>query len=59
MVRNNWYDVNITAFNKLGSPVDPTGNVSNPSTPDDNVEAYISVKIAVLSWAKRLQNWSF
>ena len=59
MVRNNWYDVTITAFNRLGSPVDPRGNVSNPSTPDDNVQEYISVKIAVLSWAKRTQSWSF
>lgn len=59
MVRNNWYDVTVTAFNKIGSPVDPSGNVENPDTPDDNVEEYISVKIHILSWAKRLQNWSF
>ena len=64
MVRNNWYDVTITAFNKLGLPVDPSGQVNNPdfddpNTPDDNVKEYISVKIAVLSWAKRTQSWSF
>ncbi len=59
MVRNNWYDVTITAFNKLGSPVDPTGKIDNPGTPDDNVKEYISVKINVLSWAKRTQSWSF
>lgn len=59
MVRNNWYDVRITAFNKLGSPVDPSGKIDKPSTPDDNVLAYISVKIAVLSWARRTQSWSF
>lgn len=57
MVRNNWYDVTISAFKKLGSPVDPRGKVDNPSTPDDNVEDYISVKIHVLSWAKRTQQW--
>ena len=57
MVRNNWYDVTISAFKKLGSPVDPTGHVDKPSTPDDNVEDYISVKIHVLSWAKRTQQW--
>lgn len=57
MVRNNWYDVRISAFKKLGSPVDPTGKVDKPSTPDDNVEDYISVKIHVLSWAKRTQQW--
>jgi hypothetical protein len=61
MVRNNWYDVNITAFNKIGLPVDPSVTVSNPDTPDDKIEdsKYISVKINVLSWAKRTQNWSF
>ncbi len=59
MVRNNWYDVTITAFNKLGSPVDPKGKIDSPTTTDDNVKAYISVKIAVLSWAKRTQSWSF
>lgn len=59
MVRNNWYDVTVTAFNKIGYPVDPSGNVENPDTPDDNVEEFISVKIHILSWAKRLQNWSF
>lgn len=61
MVRNNWYDVNITAFNKIGLPVDPSVTVSNPDTPDDKIEdsKYISVKINVLSWAKRTQQWSF
>ena len=59
MVRNNWYDVTVTAFNKIGSPVDPSGNVENPDYPDDNVKEYISVKIHVLSWAKRTQQWSF
>ena len=57
MVRNNWYDVTISEFRKLGSPVDPTGHVDNPGTPDDSVEDYISVKIHVLSWAKRTQQW--
>lgn len=57
MVRNNWYDVTISAFKKLGSPVDPSGKVENPTTPDDNIEEYISIKIMVLSWAKRIQQW--
>lgn len=59
MVRNNWYDVTVTALNKIGSPVDPSGNVENPDTPDDNVKEYIALKIHVLSWAKRTQSWSF
>ena len=59
MVRNNWYDVTITKFNKLGSPVDPRGTVSSDDTPDDNIQEYISARIHVLSWAKRTQGWSF
>jgi len=59
MVRNNWYDVDVTAFKKLGEPVDISGNVKKPSTPDDNLEEYISAKIHILSWAKRTQSWSF
>lgn len=64
MVRNNWYDVEITAINKIGYPADPSGQVDNedfddPDTPDDNILDYISAKIHVLSWAKRTQGWQF
>ena len=58
MVRNNWYDVEITKIDGLGEPVDPSLNVSNDDTPDDNPKAFISVKIHILSWAKRTQQWS-
>lgn len=64
MVRNNWYYVDVEAFNKLGYPADPSGQVENkdfedPDTPDDDIQEYISAKIHVLSWAKRTQGWSF
>lgn len=64
MVRNNWYDVDVTAINNFGYPADPSGQVNNPDfddpdTPDDNIQEYISAKIHVLSWAKRIQSWSF
>ena len=64
MVRNNWYDVEVTAFNNFGYPADPSGQVNNPdfddpNTPDDDIQEYISAKIHVLSWAKRTQSWSF
>lgn len=64
MVRNNWYDVEVTAFNKLGYPADPSGQITNkdfddPDTPDDNLQNYISARIHVLSWAKRTQGWTF
>ena len=52
VLRNNWYTINVEGIKKIGSPVVPevTGD------PDDELAAYISVKINVLSWAKRTQN---
>mgnify|MGYP003514598717 CR=1 FL=1 len=43
-----------TAIKKIGSPVVP--DITTDNTPDDNIDAYISVKINVLSWAKRTQS---
>lgn len=52
VLRNNWYNLSITDVNKIGTP-----DVTIPdNTPDDNLDSYISVKINVLSWAKRQQN---
>lgn len=52
VLRNNWYNVDVQGIKKLGSPVVPevTGDT------DDELAAYISVKINVLSWATRKQN---
>lgn len=52
IVRNNWYQLNITGIRNIGSPVVP------PLTdvPDDAVENYLSVRINILPWAVRLQN---
>lgn len=54
MVRNNWYDLNVTSIKKIGSPVVP--NVTTDITQDDDIDSYINVKINILSWAKRTQN---
>lgn len=54
LVRNNWYDIDVTAIKKIGSPVVP--DITTDTTPDDNIDAYISAKINVLSWAKRTQS---
>ena len=64
MVRNNWYDVTVTAINGFGYPEIPSVTVKNPGyddpdTPDDNLKENIAVKIHVLSWAKRTQSWGF
>lgn len=52
VLRNNWYNIDVQGIKKLGSPVVPevTGDT------DDELAAYISVKINVLSWAKRTQH---
>lgn len=64
MVRNNWYYVEVSGIKKIGYPEIPSVTVDNPGyedpdTPDDNLNAYISAKIHVLSWAKRTQSWGF
>lgn len=52
VLRNNWYDLNVTSIKSLGSP-----NVEEVTNePVDKKESYISVQINVLSWAKRTQN---
>lgn len=52
VLRNNWYEINVTGVKSIGSPVVPEVY----GTPDDPVESWISVEINVLSWAKRVQN---
>lgn len=51
VLRNNWYDLGIKSISGIGSPVIPKA----PDTPDDELESFISVRINVLSWAKRVQ----
>lgn len=56
VLRNNWYDLDITDVSRLGAATPEELDVKNDPTPDDNLKSYISVKINVLSWAKRTQN---
>ena len=51
VLRNNWYDLGIKSISGIGSPVIP----DEVDTPDDELESFISVRINVLSWAKRTQ----
>lgn len=55
MVRNNWYELNITSFKNLGKPVINDLNV-NKSDDNNEAEKWISFKINILAWALRLQN---
>lgn len=52
VVRNNWYEINITSVSGPGDPV--------PPTPDggqiDKDTRYISFTVNILSWAKRSQD---
>lgn len=56
VVRNNWYDLEVTSINKLGEPV--IGNLELNNKPDDNneVEKWLSFNVNLLAWAKRVQN---
>lgn len=51
VVRNNWYDLGVNSISGIGSAVVPP----HKNTPDDELDQYISVRINVLSWAKRVQ----
>lgn len=71
MVRNNWYNITVTAIKRLGTATVPTLRTYDPEDPnikpeddpegpgngkyDDDIDEYISVKIHILSWAKRTQ----
>lgn len=51
-VRNNWYELQISDIKNLGNPTIPEA----PDTPDDEDYYYISFKVNIHSWAKRVQN---
>lgn len=52
VLRNNWYDINVTSIKSLGDP----NVVEVTDEPVDKKESFISVQINVLAWAKRTQN---
>ena len=70
MVRNNWYTIRLGAIAKIGSATVPDVNRKKPDTPDPDdpenpehpddelEEAYIKARVNILSWAKRVQEWS-
>lgn len=52
VLRNNWYDLEVTKFSAPGYPDVP---VVNPDVPDDEDTKYINVEVKILDWAKRSQ----
>ena len=55
VLRNNWYNITISSIKNVGSAVVPEIKIDDPTT-GDKTDNYISVRINVLSWAKRTQN---
>lgn len=53
VLRNNWYDLEVTGIRTIGSAVIPSRDGTKY---DDELNQYISVKINVLSWAKHTQS---
>lgn len=51
VVRNNWYELEVNSIKGIGYAVIPPAK----NVPDDVLDQYISVKINILSWAKRVQ----
>lgn len=54
VLRNNWYVINVSGIEGFGSATIP--DLKNNTDDDDDLKKYISVKINVLSWAKRTQS---
>ena len=52
MLRNNWYDIEITGIRGIGTSTVP----ELPGEPIDKLESYIGVQINILSWARRAQS---
>ena len=52
VVRNNWYELEVNSIKGIGYAVIPPSK----GIPDDVLDQYISVKINILSWAKRKQS---
>ena len=53
MLRNNWYELNITSVSGPGEP-----EIPEPEDPDrpDGTHSFINAQINILSWAKRTQD---
>ena len=51
VVRNNWYEIVITAITGPGEPEIP----DTPPTPDDEESGFVKATIKILSWAVRKQ----
>lgn len=53
IVRNNWYQIALDGIKHIGKPSVPE---IPADTPDDEIDAYLRVRINILSWGIRRQN---
>ncbi len=57
VLRNNWYDLNVTKISMIGEPtIDAVQGDEDDDEFDDELDAFISLQINILSWAKRTQD---
>ena len=54
VLRNNWYNITVSAIKKIGSPV--VTSVIGDTTTDDTTDQWIAYAINILSWAYRNQS---
>ena len=52
VLRNNWYNLKVKSIRGLGEATPHT--INWPSTPDDELDSYITFQINILSWAKHV-----
>lgn len=52
MLRNNWYEVNVSEILNLGDATLPDPK----PVPDDETNYYLNFEVNIYSWAKRVQN---
>ena len=52
VLRNNWYNLKVKSIRNLGEATPHTATW--PSTPDDELDSYITFQINILSWAKHV-----
>lgn len=51
VLRNNWYDIQVTSIRNLGTP-----DIETETGFNDPLDSWMSVRINILSWAKRSQD---
>lgn len=58
VLRNNWYDLNVSVIRNIGY-VNPPTLKGNENNTDDELDQWIAVDVNILSWAKRTQDVEF